>query len=103
MAERIWSKLFVSHFHLGVIPVHLPIVLQAIFHTFSHENRFLVAGLKVKKLPDWSARQAAYMTSVKDFLTKLKPEFSNLPVTFVRAIRYEPKLLLSVECPKAKQ
>jgi len=27
----------------------------------SHENRFLIAGLKVKKLPDWAARQAAYL------------------------------------------
>ncbi len=59
--------------------------------------------MKVKKLPDWSARQAAYLTAVKEFLAKLKPDFSTLPVTFVRAIRYEPKLLLSVECKKAKQ
>jgi hypothetical protein len=59
--------------------------------------------LKVKKLPDWTARQAAYLTAIKDFLAKLKPEFSSLPVLFVRAIRYEPKLLLSVECQKAKQ
>jgi hypothetical protein len=57
----------------------------------------------VKKLPDWAARQAAYLAAVKDFLPKLKPEFSTLPVLFVRAIRYEPKLLLSVECAKAKQ
>jgi len=71
--------------------------------TFSHEDRFLVAGLKVKKLPDWSARQAAYLTAVKEFLAKLKPEFSTLHIKFVRAIRYEPKLLLSVECEKAKQ
>ncbi len=70
---------------------------------FSHENRFLIAGLKVKKLPDWAARQAAYLTAVKEFLVKLKPEFSTLPVLFVRAIRYDPKLLLSVECAKAKQ
>ncbi len=78
-------------------------VLDHFISASSHENRFLVAGLAVKKLPDWSARQAAYMAAVKDFLTKLKPEFSSLPVSFVRAIRYEPKLLLSVECPKAKQ
>ncbi len=70
---------------------------------YSHENRFLIAGLKVKKLPDWAARQAAYLAAVKDFLPKLKPEFSTLPVMFVRAIRYEPKLLLSVKCAKAKQ
>ncbi len=70
---------------------------------YSHESRFLIAGLKVKKLPDWAARQAAYLAAVKDFLPKLKPEFSTLPVLFVRAMRYEPKLLLSVECAKAKQ
>jgi hypothetical protein len=63
----------------------------------------LVAGLQVKKLPDWSARQAAYLAAVKDFVAKLKPEFSTIPIQFVRAIRYEPKLLLSVECAKAKQ
>ncbi len=69
----------------------------------SHENRFLIAGLKIKKLPDWAARQAAYLAAVKEFLVKLKPEFSSLPVLFVRALPYEPKLLLSVECAKAKQ
>ncbi len=63
----------------------------------------MIAGLKVKKLPDWAARQAAYLTAVKEFVAKLKPEFSTLPISFVRAIRYEPKLLLSVECAKAKQ
>jgi len=63
----------------------------------------LIAGLQVKKLQDWTARQAAYLTAVKDFVAKLKPDFANLPIQFVRAIRYEPKLLLSVECPKAKQ
>ncbi len=63
----------------------------------------MVAGLKVKKLPDWTARQSTYMTAVKDFLTKLKLDFSALSIQFVRAIRYEPKLLLSVECEKAKQ
>jgi hypothetical protein len=43
------------------------------------------------------------MTAVKEFLTKMKPEFFTLPVQFVRAIRYDPKLLLSVECEEAKQ
>jgi len=70
---------------------------------FSHECRFLIAGLKVKKLPDWTARQEAYMLAVKSFLTKIKPEFATLPVLYVKAIRFEPKLLLSVECAKAKQ
>jgi hypothetical protein len=70
---------------------------------FSHENRFLLAGLKVAKLSSWEERQKAYLAAAKAFLTKIKPEFANLPVSFVRAIRYEPKLLLSVECAKPKQ
>ncbi len=77
--------------------------MSCILFLSSHENRFLIAGLKIKKLPDWAARQAAYLAAVKEFLAKLKPEFSALPIQFVRAIRYEPKLLLSVECEKAKQ
>ncbi len=81
----------------------IPSIIDHFTSDSSHENRFLIAGLAVKKLPDWTARQAAYMSAVKEFLAKLKPEFSSLPITFVRAIRYEPKLLLSVECPKAKQ
>jgi hypothetical protein len=79
------------------------LIVNATIIFISHENRFLIAGLKIKKLPDWSARQAAYLSAVKEFLAKLKPDFSSMPVTFVRAIRYEPKLLLSVECEKAKQ
>jgi hypothetical protein len=43
------------------------------------------------------------MSAVKAFLTKIKPEFAELPVVFVKAIRFDPKLLLSVECAKAKQ
>ncbi len=69
----------------------------------SHDNRFLLAGLKVGKLAAWTERQTAYLAAVKAFLTKLKPEFANLPVMYVKAIRHEPKLLLSVECAKAKQ
>ncbi len=45
----------------------------------------MIAGLKVKKLPDWAARQAAYLAAVKEFVMKLKPEFSTLPISFVRA------------------
>jgi hypothetical protein len=70
---------------------------------FSHENRFLIAGLKVGKLQAWTERQEAYLAAVKAFLTKLKPEFATLPVLYVKAIRYDPKLLLSVECAKPKQ
>jgi hypothetical protein len=69
----------------------------------SHENQFLLAGLKVKKLASWTERQSAYLAATKAFLTKLKPEFANLPISYVKAIRHEPKLMLSVECPKAKQ
>jgi hypothetical protein len=57
----------------------------------------------VAKLSSWEERQKAYLTAVKTFLTKIKPEFASLPVSFVRAIRYEPKLVLSVECAKPKQ
>jgi hypothetical protein len=70
---------------------------------YSHDNRFLLAGLKVGKLSDWTARQAAYLAAVKAFLAKLKPDFATLPVMYVKALRHEPKLLLSIECAKAKQ
>ncbi len=59
--------------------------------------------MKVGKLSAWIERQEAYKKAVKEFLTKLKPEFSTLPVNYVKAIRYDPKLILSVECAKAKQ
>jgi hypothetical protein len=62
-----------------------------------------LAGLKVAKLSSWEEWQKAYLAAVKTFLTKIKPEFASLPVSFVRAIRYEPKLVLSVECAKPKQ
>ncbi len=69
----------------------------------SHENQFLLAGLKVDKLSSWTERQSAYLAATKAFLTKLKPEFATLPISYVKAIRHEPKLMLSVECAKAKQ
>jgi len=62
-----------------------------------------LAGLKVAKLSDWIQRQEAYLAAVKKFLTKLKPQFATLPVLFVKAIHYDPKLLLSIKCLKAKQ
>jgi hypothetical protein len=71
--------------------------------SFSHEHRFLIAGLDVEKKSSWEERQAAYLAAAKAFLTKLKPDFANLPVTLVKAIRYDPKLLLSVDCAKPKQ
>ncbi len=69
----------------------------------SHEHRFLVAGLDVEKKPSWEERQAVYLAAVKAFLAKLKPDFAKLPVTFVKAICYDPKLLLLVDCAKPKQ
>ncbi len=62
-----------------------------------------MAGLKVDKKPTWTECQAIYLTTVKNFLAKINPDFAELPVVFVKAIRFEPKLLLSVECAKAKQ
>ncbi len=59
--------------------------------------------MDIGKKPSWEERQAAYMAAVKEFLVKIKPEFSALPVVYVKAIRYEPRLLLSVECAKPKQ
>jgi hypothetical protein len=70
---------------------------------FSNEHRFFIAGLDVEKKPSWEERQAVYMSAVKAFLTKLKPEFATLPVVFVKGMRFEPKLLLSVDCTKPKQ
>jgi hypothetical protein len=44
--------------------------------------------LDVGKKPSWEERQAAYMTAVKEFLTKIKPEFSTLPVVYVQSAVY---------------
>ncbi len=73
-----------------------------------NEHRFLLAGLKVEKLSDWAARQAAYMAATKEFLAKLKPEFAaEIGVKFVRAINLgrgkEPRLFLSVDCNSVEQ
>jgi hypothetical protein len=62
-----------------------------------------LAGLKVEKQAAWSDRQTAYLAAAKSFLAKLKPEYSDLPINFVKAIRHEPKLMLSVECEEVKQ
>jgi hypothetical protein len=77
--------------------------MSYILYHFSHENRFLLAGLKVEKKDAWSDRQSAYLAAAKAFLAKLKPEFSDLSINFVKAIRHEPKLMLSVECEEIKQ
>jgi hypothetical protein len=79
------------------------LILIVVYLAFSHENQFLLAGLKVDKLSSWTERQAAYLSATKTFLAKLKPEFTDMPISYVKAIRHEPKLMLSVECPKAKQ
>jgi hypothetical protein len=67
-----------------------------------NEHRFLLAGLKIEKLADWAARQAAYAKAVKEFLPKLKQDFSEVEIKFVRAISVgrgqEARLVLSVDC-----
>ncbi len=73
-----------------------------------NEHRFLLAGLKVEKLSDWAARQAAYKTAVKEFLVKIKPDFANeVEVKFVRAVSLsrgkDPRLILSVDCGSVEQ
>jgi hypothetical protein len=59
--------------------------------------------LKVRRFPTWHERQAAYVAAVKAFLLKLKPEFSEVEVKFVRSIRVDPKLYLDVESGNAYQ
>jgi hypothetical protein len=68
----------------------------------------LLAGLKLEKLADWAARQAAYTTAVKEVLAKLKPEFATeIEVKFVRAVSLgrgqEARLFLSVDCGNVEQ
>ena len=67
-----------------------------------------MAGLKIEKMSDWAARQAAYNKAVKEFLTKLKPEFATeVDVKFVRAVSLgrgqEARLFLSVDCGNVEQ
>jgi hypothetical protein len=73
-----------------------------------NEHRFLLAGLKIEKLADWAARQAAYTKAVREFLNKLKPEFAtSVVVKFVRAVSIgrgaEARLFLSVDCGSVEQ
>jgi hypothetical protein len=74
---------------------------------FRNEHRFLLAGLKVPKHSDWSARQAAYLTAAKEFVIRLKPEFSSIEVTFVKALsigrKEDKRLVLSVDCKDVPQ
>lgn len=67
-----------------------------------------MAGLKVEKLSDWAARQAAYLAAAKAFMVKLNPEFGQIEVKFVRALSVgrknsESRLFLSVDCAKVEQ
>jgi hypothetical protein len=75
------------------------------FHLFilRNEKKFLLCGLKVGRFPTWHERQAAYVAAVKEFLLKMKPEFSEVEVKFVQSIRVDPKLYLDVECGNAYQ
>ncbi len=72
-----------------------------------NEHRFLLAGLKVPKHSDWTARQAAYLSAVKEFLLKLNPDFSSIEVTFVKALnvgrKEDKRLFLSVDCKEVQQ
>jgi len=63
-----------------------------------NENKFLLSGLKVAKHQTWHERQAAYVTAVKECLVKMNPDFETIEVKFVRSMRVEPRLYLSVEC-----
>jgi hypothetical protein len=66
-----------------------------------------LAVLKVEKLADWAAQQAAYTQAVKDFLVKLKPEFTEIEVKFVKGMYVgrgpEARLFLSVDCGSVEQ
>ena len=72
-----------------------------------NEHRFLLAGLKVPRHTDWAARQAAYLSAVKEFLLKLNPEFTSIEVTFVKALnvgrKEDKRLFLSVDCKEVQQ
>jgi hypothetical protein len=72
-------------------------------HIFRNEKKFLLCGLKVGQFLTWHERQAAYVEAVKAFLLKMKLEFSEVEVKFVRSIRVDPKLYLDVECGNAYQ
>jgi hypothetical protein len=78
-----------------------------LFCFIRNEHRFLLAGLKLPRLADWTARQAAYLDAAKSFVLKLNPEFTSIEVTFVKAInigkKEDPRLFLSVDCKTVEQ
>jgi hypothetical protein len=71
-----------------------------VFFFFFHRNekKFLLSELQVKRFPTWHERQAAFVSSVKEFVVKLKPDFESVEIKFVRSLRVDPKLYLEVEC-----
>jgi hypothetical protein len=70
---------------------------------FRNESLFLLAGLKVPNEPTWQARQNVYVAAAKKFLGRLKPEYENIPIVFVRNLRTNPRLFLIVECKLPSQ
>jgi len=48
------------------------VILNMLFCFIRNEHRFLLAGLKLPRLADWTARQAAYLDAAKSFVLKLK-------------------------------
>jgi hypothetical protein len=70
------------------------------FSCFRNETKFLLGGLKVDNRPTWQERQNAYMEAVKAFLVRLKPEFGEISIKFVRSMRVDPRLFLIVECQR---
>ncbi len=59
------------------------------------------------KHSDWTARQAAYLSAVKELLLKLNLDFSSIEVTFVKALnvgrKEDKRLFLSVDCKEVQQ
>ncbi len=68
-----------------------------------NESKFLLWGLQVERKATWEERQATYLAAVRHFLALLKPEFETVKIKFVKAIHFDPKLFLSVECGSAEQ
>jgi hypothetical protein len=81
-------------YSVSIISFHLIFCL----FVFSNEKKFLLSGLKVKRFPTWHERQAAFVSSVKEFIVKMSPELESVEVKFVRSLRVDPKLYLEVEC-----
>jgi hypothetical protein len=78
-----------------------------IYFVLRNEHRFLLAGLKVQRHSDWAERQKVYLAAAKSFILKLKPDFSTIEVTFVKALnigrKEDKRLFLSVDCRTVEQ